>query len=203
MTISQARLENHDASEPDVFFYPIDLHDKLSLNQYRFEQLNRKIKSYSDAIDDPKIKDELKPALSIELIELRTELTSVVNKQIETMRAQGVGEILVAAPKSLQVYSGLDRLLPDYGQTIVDAELESNMYVLALPVDVISAVHALPYFSGQGQIDPVINLRIQTSGDQPLAIYDVTQADHVRYEPSPGNWHSLPLNHIELKFESG
>ncbi|HSX45035.1 MAG TPA: hypothetical protein VLF39_02920 [Candidatus Saccharimonadales bacterium] len=195
MAINFAKLDAETTPAEGVFFWA---NEKGSTNRlipdfYALGELALQIKDHTSVIASEKVDQSLKPALS-------ESLESLVGELDEIMKNRTPGKLLIAAPESLRTYSRLDKILPDYEQLDDDGlQFDDQIHVLAIPTEKITATRALPYRSSENQYSPVLSLRVQTSSDKPLAIYDVTRPESVRYETNPGSWYDIPLNYVDLK----
>lgn len=95
-------------------------------------------------------------------------------------------EVLARLP-----YSGIGQIIDNYSVSTKD-----DRYVVYIPVDKITAHKALPYPETPNEYAPQLDIRVQTSFDQPTSIY--SGPNQISEVSSPGRWHRLPLHMIEV-----
>jgi hypothetical protein len=84
------------------------------------------------------------------------------------------------------------RLADDY----LVSPTRNDETVLLIPQSRISARLENPLHDSSGKVNPVFDLCIQTSLDQPLQVYDLPTPQK---QPSPGTWHRFFINGVSLE----
>lgn len=170
----------HEARENLAFLLPrlISLHDTLALQ--------REISDSADLAQNIGTQ-AIKPTIELNLMDRLEELSTTIKQE--------PGTLWIALPKWLNKYTQAEPLIKDYGQE-KDEISEGSHQLLAIPSRKITAAHSLPLLTADIGYEPSLDLRIQTSQDQPLRIY--VGAGKTENTPSPGRWHRFPLGQVAI-----
>lgn len=120
---------------------------------------------------------------------------------------QGSDQVAVILPNRFTYYTGAYNALLDDYKFDEDQHNGEPAHVVMFPGSSITGFQALPYADSKESYSfrPVLNLRVQTSKDQPLSfrMSSFTHQDYLadntsQTVPSPGHWYQFPLHTTSL-----